>query len=484
MIAASGRRPVEILIRGSFALTKELPEYLKHGYFVNFKGQAKKRDYDMPDEERAEYRIGVLVPAQFFLEAFERFRKMPETKELFDLLKKESAKGTAPEQINDAIESRRGNSLRRVVKREFGSFLPARFGEEELDNKTLRAVYVRLIVERDCPKSIDGLLWASRSVGHFIDQEKPDDSNLRHLSTTLGYSDYYCESEVPFVEAPQKEQKEKLANVKALTSDFELIKQLQIKWNLPNQQAVIRYLIEKSGQVEALERQIVEKDKPQDTALIEIQQLKDENQQLRKELQNMTEQLQEQQEQIEAQSQSSMPTQEVQKPQVQQQDLQDMVRQFMAEELRKVLPQVQSPTSTPTPAVDQQAEVKVKQPKPERDWSIVSNEELWASKARGATDERILRAFRAVSDYNDYVATSNDDRWFIGAVTLRSLTNCNGTLVSEWIEQHKQAVEDHNNKYQLGQYHNKRHKGKSITDVVKLIEKPIATMEEASKSIE
>ncbi len=179
------------MVRGSFTITKELPEYLKHGYFVHFKGQAKKRDYDKPEEERAEYRIGVLVPAQFFLDAFARFRKMPEARELMVFLKEETKKGRSPEEINDDVDSRRGNSLRRVVKREFGLFLPAKFGEEELDNKTLRAVYTRLIVDRDCLKSIDGLLWASRAVGHFVDQEKPDDSQLRNLTTTLGYSDYY-----------------------------------------------------------------------------------------------------------------------------------------------------------------------------------------------------------------------------------------------------------------------------------------------------
>ncbi len=67
---ASGRRSVEILVRGSFTLTTDLPEYLKPGYFVNFRGQAKKRDYDIPEDERVEYRIGVLVSAEFFLQQF------------------------------------------------------------------------------------------------------------------------------------------------------------------------------------------------------------------------------------------------------------------------------------------------------------------------------------------------------------------------------------------------------------------------------
>jgi hypothetical protein len=73
LIAVTGRRPVEILARGSFTLETQLPDYLTEGYFLRFKGQLKKRDYDIPEEEKLEYRIGCLVPAEFFLEAFERF---------------------------------------------------------------------------------------------------------------------------------------------------------------------------------------------------------------------------------------------------------------------------------------------------------------------------------------------------------------------------------------------------------------------------
>jgi hypothetical protein len=106
--------------------------------------------------------------------------------------------------------SRRNGSLIPVVKREFETFLPARFGETELNNKALRAVYVRLITDRDCPKNIADLLWASRSVGHFVDTQKPDDNQLRHLVTTLGYYDYYTDGTVPFAPTPEKPNREKV----------------------------------------------------------------------------------------------------------------------------------------------------------------------------------------------------------------------------------------------------------------------------------
>lgn len=40
--------------------------------------------------------------------------------------------------------------------------------------------------------------------------------------------------------------------------------------------------------------------------------------------------------------------------------------------------------------------------------------------------------------------------------------------VGDWVKSHQHIVDDHNNKYGLGQYHNKRHRGIEITDKVTL----------------
>ncbi len=86
-------------------------------------------------------------------------------------------------------------------------------------------------------------------------------------------------------------------------------------------------------------------------------------------------------------------------------------------------------------------------------------------KTAGAVEEKIYRAFRAIADYNDN-APSNNDRWYIGSVTLSSVSGCNRQAVGDWIKNHQHVVDDHNNKYGLGQYHNKRHKGVEITDLI------------------
>lgn len=374
LIAASGRRPIEILARGSFTHPEKLPKYLKPEYFLNFKGQAKKREYDTPEDERTEYRIGVLVPAQSFLSAFEKFRSMPESKELMEFLKTETEKGTEPEQINAHIDDRRGNSLRRVVQREFLT-LPKRQKDTELNPKALRAVYVNLITERDCPKNINRLLWASRAIGHFVDNSNVSDRDLMHLVTTLGYSDYYIDSPVPFTPEieitpiapvqPEKTQETKETkkmspvSVRVDVDTLETIKQWQTELNLPSQQSVIEWLVK-----ERLELLAKKKERP----TIDVENL--------------------------------------------------------------------------------------------------SDDEIKRKRGEEVVNEKIRRAFEAITNYNDK-QPSNAERWYIGNQTLRTVSGCNGLAVAKWIKNYQTSVDDANNKYDLGQYHNKIHSRKDLSELVK-----------------
>ena len=377
---------------------------------------------------------------------------MPECKEIQDLIIAGNDEDKSPENINDAIESKRGNSLRRVARSEF-SFLPARYGDNVIDNKSLRAVYVKLITARDCPKNIADLLWASRAVGHFIDEEKPDDSQLAHLLTTLGYSDYYTDMDVPFTEIPKKPRKnqpeEKAVSIRAYISSAEIIKNLQDSWSIPNekgitdkinQTAVIKKLIERSNELEVMQRKLMQAEN-------EINKLNQEKAMLEEQLKTQV---------IEPQSENT--------------DLQSMIRQIVAEEIKKSLPTSNDvPIPTTEPTIEPKPTTKPKaETKPERDWEGVSNAELKNSKARGATEEKIFRAFQAIKNHNDNIATSNEQRWYIGSVTLRVLSGCNPQLVNEWIANHQTSVDDSNAKYDIGQYHNKRHKNMQITDVIKL----------------
>lgn len=73
-------------------------------------------------------------------------------------------------------------------------------------------------------------------------------------------------------------------------------------------------------------------------------------------------------------------------------------------------------------------------------------------------------------NYYDDNAPSNDERWYIGTTTLSQVSGCNRQNIADWVKTHQLTVDDHNNKYELGQYHNKRHKGIEITNLVRLWE--------------
>jgi hypothetical protein len=110
---------------------------------------------------------------------------------------------------------------------------------------------------------------------------------------------------------------------------------------------------------------------------------------------------------------------------------------------------------------------KLPEPKQDIDWESIPNDQLRNMKVAGAVEEKIYRAFRAIADYNDN-APSNDDRWYIGTTTLSEVSGCNRQAIGDWVKSHQLTVDDHNKKYRLGQYHNKRHKGIELTDLVKI----------------
>lgn len=410
LIAASGRRPTEILARGEFDLDTDLdPDTLP---YLRFRGQLKKRG------EAPEYRIRCLVPAQAFIEAFERFRKMPESIELQEFIKNKSKKGTSDEDINKAIDSRRNGSVNPVVKKYF-KFLKTREGETTVNCTTLRAVYVRLITDRDCPKNVSDLLWASQAIGHFVGGDKPNDADLKHLVTTLGYYDYYTDGEIPKLEpteAKVKTSTQKIRQVRAYESDYEQIKELQTDWKLPTQQDVIKKLLELAMQAKNLNEKLVETQ----SKLSEIQ---------------------------------AQPVNE---------SLEELVKRLVDERLNEKLA---SQTLSQTPTTQPDTQPQPEPPQPTKDWESVPSDELRKSKLSGVADEKIRRSFVAITKYNDYTAKDTNDKWAVNNRALRQLSGAHGDLVKNWMERHQIPIDDHNAKHGLNQYHNKRHK-EAITNVI------------------
>jgi hypothetical protein len=411
LIAATGRRPHEILARAKFT-----PIEGKE-YEVKFEGQGKKRG------EVLVFPISTIFPSGYLIKCLAKLRQDASIKSLIKEVSTEFPDDLALQNRN--IENRRGNSLRRVVQEFFGGrdhkepLLNFRLDKNRNDCKALRAAYGALVTDRDCKGSIGAKIYFySLMLGHITPEERATDKDkdLMKLATSIGYADYYVTKPIPFPQILVKAKVEKAMQVRVTPEDFTFIKDLQDKWELPNQQTVVTQLIKKADEVEHLKRQIME-------AQAQIN-----------DLQNQLEE------------KSTMEAQ----PQIQAFD-KNLLREMMVEilaELQSTTPQPQPPTvtlpSTPT----------VRKPKPELDYESMGNDELKKLRSDGAVDEKIRRAFVAITDFND-AQPSNQTRWAITNQSLRQVSGCNGQKVKEWMERYQASLNDHNAKYGLGQYHNK-----------------------------
>ncbi|MFS0519781.1 protelomerase family protein [Nostoc sp. UIC 10607] len=427
LIAATGRRPHEILARAKFAAVEG------QSYQVMFTGQGKKRG------DKPVFPIATLYPASYVIERLNWLRKEPTTKALLAEVANENPTDLSAQ--NRAIDSRRNGSLNRVVRGYFGDkgdktpILNFRHGEEQDNCKALRAAYLALATERDCTGAMGSkMLHAARLAGHFV-KDAPTDRDLQNLVTTLGYADYYLTKPVGFPDTPSKE---KLSNVRVNSSDLEAIRHLQEELNLPNQQSVITYLLESFNNRLDTAKQLQSAHQKLAQLETEIKELRQSNNQLEdinNQLDIANKQLQEEKAAMET------TAQQPQTVTLNVTELDSWLEQKVIEVVNKVtLGQAIAPTAKSIPA-------KVAPIKEEIDWQAKSDAEVWGSKATLAAVEKIRRSYQAICLYNDTVATGDSDRLAITNQALRDLSGCNGLLVRDWIEAHKDEVISHNAKF-------------------------------------
>ena len=247
IIAATGRRPHEILARAKFSPVEG------QAYQVQFEGQGKKRG------DKPVFPIATLYPGDYIIKCLNRLRREASTKALLKEVANEFPNDLSAQ--NRAIDSRRNGSLNRVVRERFGDkgdavpILAFRHGEEQDNCKALRAAYGALATERDCDRSVGSkMLHYARVLGHFVN-ENPTDRELQGVVTSLGYSDYFTSKPVPFPTAPQKD---KTTSIRVNETDLEALRKLQEFWKLPNQQSVVSKLIERQAQTVELGKQLQE----------------------------------------------------------------------------------------------------------------------------------------------------------------------------------------------------------------------------------
>jgi hypothetical protein len=178
LVAATGRRPVEVIARGQFKVSQG-------GDRLQFIGQAKKRG-EMPT-----LTIATLLPAARVVAAVERLRAAPTVAKVLAECGED----------NGAVDRRCNASINRAVRTHFSDILSPRRAatRSRVNCQGLRAAYAVLVVQRDCPDGSPGeaMLYAARQLGHFVDGDAPSDRDLLHLLTTLGYTDYQVAGPVP-----------------------------------------------------------------------------------------------------------------------------------------------------------------------------------------------------------------------------------------------------------------------------------------------
>ena len=434
IIAATGRRPHEIIARAKFAPIEG------QAYQVQFEGQGKKRG------DKPVFPIATLYPAEYVIKCLQRLRREASTKALIKEVANEFPTDLAAQ--NQAIDSRRNGSLNRVVRTYFGDkgdavpTLAFRHGEEQDNCKALRAAYGALATERDCDRSVGSkMLHYARLLGHFV-KENPTDKELQGVATSLGYADYFTTKPVSFPTAPEKE---KTTSIRVNEFDVEPIRKLQQDWELPNQQSVITRLIESQEKLAELAKQLLE--------------AKTEINQLRKEKEQMSE--------VQTQQITVTPS-----------ELEAMIERMVSEKVQQALANL--PIAQSDNQLSQSKPITHTPAKPQEliDWAGMSNADLWTTKVKGASEEKIRRRYAAIALYNDTLATGDDDRLALTNQALRELSGVNGLLVGDWIKAHADEVISHNSKYGMQNskdpskaetYYNKRHGAEKITKILSLV---------------
>ncbi len=89
----------------------------------------------------------------------------------------------------------------------------------------------------------------------------------------------------------------------------------------------------------------------------------------------------------------------------------------------------------------------------------LTSDELRTSRAPGAPKEKLARAFNAIVQYNQQQENSKH-MWRINTHILQQLTGCFNSSVQQFVRQHQDALDAHNQQFQLTTVrHNAIHKG-------------------------
>jgi hypothetical protein len=433
LIAASGRRAVEVWSIGDFTPTAD-------PYTVNFGGQAKRRDYYIPKEERARYDIRLLIPAEAFLKIWRQFKKSEGYKSCQAELKafESTLKGTAEDkeaELREKFHSLRGGSIDRAIKRTFGESgalenLDSISKGHKASSHVLRHAAVNLLVQRDVKSSSTGkaLKFTAEQLGHYISGE----DSIQSFLASFGYINFEVMGEVVTLDNAFK-----TATVRLNHADLERFNSLATHLNARNQQQAFHWLLGQGDRVIELEKELSE---------------------LRRQLAAA--------ETVTVTTESTKEPEAVNQPALTAESIQKMIADGIAAALAGQ--QQATPKTAPTQGTytaEPAAVAPVATTEPANQYSLKR-----AIDARGeAALGKVAAAYWAIAEHNEKQLTDSD-RWYIGPRLLKDLSGVNYSVVKRWVADHEADIEEHNQRFELGSSHNRQHGRKNITihDAVKL----------------
>lgn len=433
LIAASGRRAVEVWRLGEFTKTED-------PYTVTFKGQAKRRDYDIPESERAAYDIRLLIPAESFLRIWRAFKKtdsykscQAELKRIEKTLQGKPASARESE-LRERFHSMRGRSIDRAVKRTFGESgcfenLDSIAQGHQASSHVLRHAAVNLLVQRDVKSSSTGkaLKFTAEQLGHYISGE----DSIQSFLASFGYINFEVMGQVVTLDNAFK-----TATVRLNHADLERFNALATHLNARNQQQAFHWMLGQSERAIELERELSE---------------------LRRQLAAA--------ETVTTTTEPTKETEAMAQPALTAESIQKMITEGIAAALAGQQPPA-APTATPAaePAAVALA-TTTETAEPANQYALKR-----AIDARGeAALGKVAAAYWAIAEHNEK-QLADSDRWYIGPRLLKDLSGVNYSVIKRWVSDHETEIEEHNQRFELGSSHNRQHGRNNITinDVVKL----------------
>lgn len=227
LIAASGRRPFEIMIGANFQSVDNSPEYLPHSeYSVQVDGLAKKRDKNPTTI------VPLLIPTNEFLIVLEKFRNNPQILNLKKDYQKLIEYDTNPTDAAHKMEDKFGKPLRNITE-EYFSFIPKIDDGQNRKNILLRACTMKVLTLRDKPNVTTKarIQYAGLIGGHLIpifNENGGVSFSGKTSASTLNYDDYEPDTtEIPLLENIVKieiQETEDMAKIAELTAQIEELK--------------------------------------------------------------------------------------------------------------------------------------------------------------------------------------------------------------------------------------------------------------------